>query len=379
MWKIPLSDLDFGDAEIQAAIDVLKSGWLSMGERTVVFERAMASYIGVRHTFAVANGTAALHLAYAALGLQPGDEVILPSLTFVAGANGVLYTGAKPIFAEVVSQDNLTISPADITRRITPHTRAISVMHYGGYMCDMETILDTARSFGLAVVEDAAHAPGSELYGKKAGAWGDIGCFSFFANKNLVTGEGGLVVTQRDDLAERMRLMRSHGMTSLTWDRHSGHSSSYDVIALGYNYRMDELRAALGLAQLDRLEHNNSRRRALVQAYRDLLQYTPGIIIPFETHPGTSATHLMPILCNDPPSRQRVVDRLKASGIQSSLHYPPVHLFQYYQQHFGSQPGDLPLTENIASRLVTLPLYPTMTVEQVKQVCSAIHTGLTVD
>jgi len=304
--------------------------------------------------------------------------VILPSLTFVAASNGVLYVGAKPIFAEVFSQEDLTISPADIAMRITPHTRAISVMHYGGYMCDMEAILDTARRHGLAVVEDAAHAPGSELDGKKAGAWGDIGCFSFFANKNLVTGEGGLVVTQRDDLAERMRLMRSHGMTSLTWDRHSGHSSSYDVIALGYNYRMDELRAAIGLAQLDRLERNNSRRRALVQAYRELLQYTPGIAIPFETHPGKSAAHLMPILCNDPLSGQRVVDRLKASGIQSSLHYPPVHLFQYYQQHFGSRPGDLPLTENIAGRLVTLPLYPTMTVEQVEQVCSAIHTGLTV-
>jgi dTDP-4-amino-4,6-dideoxygalactose transaminase len=185
-----------------------------------------------------------------------------------------------------------------------------------------------------------------------------------------------MVVTDRDDLANHIRLMRSHGMTSLTWDRHTGHSSTYDVVTLGYNYRMDELRAALGLIQLDKLETNNQKRRKLVIAYRQLLQDTPGILIPFERHPGISAAHLMPIILNDPLRRQRVVDGLKKSGIQTSLHYPPIHLFKYYQQNYHSKPGDLPITEEIVSRLVTLPLFPSMTFEQVEQVCTEIRACL---
>jgi dTDP-4-amino-4,6-dideoxygalactose transaminase len=376
MWKIPLSDLDFDQAETQAVMDVLKSGWLSMGEVTAAFEEAMRSYLGVRHAFAVANGTAALHLAHAALGLQSGDQVVLPALTFVAAANSVLYTGATPIFADVLSPNDLTISAEDVLKKITPRTRTIHVMHYGGYLCDMPILVEFAHQHGLSIVEDAAHAPGAARDGKKAGCWGDVSCFSFFANKNLVTGEGGMVVTDRDDLANHIRLMRSHGMTSLTWDRHTGHSSTYDVVTLGYNYRMDELRAALGLIQLDKLETNNQKRRKLVIAYRQLLQDTPGILIPFERHPGISAAHLMPIILNDPLRRQRVVDGLKKSGIQTSLHYPPIHLFKYYQQNYHSKPGDLPITEEIVSRLVTLPLFPSMTFEQVEQVCTEIRACL---
>ncbi len=208
-WRVPLSDVDMGDDEIRAVTDVLRSKWLTMGEVTQHFEQSFAGFIGVKHAFAVTNATVALHLANTALGIGPGDEVILPSLTFVATANAVKYTGAQPVFVEITSDVDLDISPEAIKEAITPATKAITVMHYGGYPCDMPAIRALAQEHGLAVIEDAAHAPGTELDGKKAGMFGDIGCFSFFSNKNLATGEGGMIVTDRDDLAEKIRLSQA--------------------------------------------------------------------------------------------------------------------------------------------------------------------------
>ena len=225
-WKVPLSDPDIGEEEINAARDVLESRWLTMGQITQQFEEAFADYIGVRHAVAVTNATAALHLANLALGIGPGAEMIVPSLTFVATANVVRYTGAVPIFADITSENDFCIDPESIASAIGPKTKAIAVMHYGGNLCDMPAIIDLAREHDLSVIEDAAHAPGAQLNGNMAGAWGDVACFSFFSNKNLVTGEGGMIVTNRDDLAEHLRLLRSHGMTSLTWDRHQGHVST---------------------------------------------------------------------------------------------------------------------------------------------------------
>ena len=372
-WKVSLSDIDLGEEEIVAVDKVLRSRWLSMGEMTQKFERAAALYLGAEHAFAVTNGTTALHLAYAALELGPGDQVILPSLTFVATANAILYTGATPVFADITSPDDLTISPKEIKRRITARTRAIAVMHYGGYPCDMEAILEIAQQHELAVVEDAAHAPGSAYNERKAGILGDVGCFSFFANKNLVTGEGGLVTTNRDDLAERIRLMRSHGMTTLTWDRHRGHAHSYDVIALGYNYRLDEMRAALGLVQLEKLDVNNQQRAEITQAYRQALAGLPGIRLPFLDHPGHSACHLFPILLDEGIDRGAFIERMRAAGIQTSIHYPPIHLFSYYRERFGYEEGLLPVTEAIGRQEVTLPLYAGMTKEQVQLVVEAVQ------
>jgi len=374
-WRVPLSDIDLGEEEITAVEEVLRSRWLSMGSVTKRFERAAAEYLGAKHVFAVANGTTALHLAYAALKLGTGDEVILPSLTFVATANAVLYTGATPVFADIASLDDLNISPEEIERRITSRTRAIAVMHYGGYPCNMEAILEIARRHRLAVVEDAAHAPGTVYGERKAGTWGDVGCFSFFANKNLVTGEGGLVVTDRDDLADRIQLLRSHGMTTLTWDRHRGHAYSYDVIALGYNYRLDEMRAALGLVQLRKLEANNRRRAEITQAYRQMLAGIPGIQLPFLTHPGRSACHLFPILLTGEVARSIFIERMRSAGIQTSIHYPPIHLFTYYQERFGYGQGYLPLTENVGRQEVTLPLYSEMTDGQVEMVVAAVRAA----
>ena len=241
-WRIPLSDINFGPEEEQAVLEVIRSRWLTMGAVTQGFEQELAEYAGVKHAIAVTNATAALHLACVAAGLGPGDEAILPSLTFVATANAVRYTGARPVFADVEGVDSLNISPAAIEARITPRTRAILVVHYGGYACDMPAILEIARRHDLAVIEDAAHAIGSRLDGRMLGTWGAIGCYSFFSNKNMTTGEGGMLVTDDDGLAEKLRVLRSHGMTSLTWDRHKGHAWSYDVVDLGYNYRIDEVR-----------------------------------------------------------------------------------------------------------------------------------------
>lgn len=376
MWEVPLSDLDLGQEEIEAVVRVLESKWLTMGQVTQEFERRFASYLGVKHAFAVSSGTTALHLAYAALGLSQGDEVILPSLTFVATANAVLYTNAKPVFADITALDDLNISPADIERKITPQAKAIVVVHYGGFPCHMESITALAQRYGLFVIEDAAHAPGAQFDGRKAGTFGDVACFSFFSNKNLVVGEGGMVVTNRDDLAEKIRVQRSHGMTTLTWDRHRGHAHSYDVVDLGYNYRIDEMRAALGLVQLSKLERNNLRRQRIAKQYRQALRDAPGVFVPFGDHPGVSAYHLFAILLDDSASRKEFMAQMRGQGVQTSIHYPPIHEFTYYRKLFGDQVGTLPLTEAVGRREVTLPLYPTMTSRSLHHVIQAIQKVL---
>lgn len=376
VWQVPLSDIVLGDLEKMYINQVIESRWLSMGEMTQKFEAEFSRFTGARHAIAVTNGTTALHLACASLELQEGDEVILPSLTFVATANALLYSGATPVFAEVTSSEDLCISPDDIEKRISHRTRAVMVMHYGGNLCDMDRIIEIASRHNIHIIEDAAHAPGSELNGIKAGTFGAVSCFSFFANKNIVTGEGGMVVTDRDDLAQHIRLMRSHGMTSLTWDRHRGHASSYDVIELGFNYRIDELRSAIGLAQIHRLSEHNQKRRNIINQYIDGLSDIPEITIPFRSPRGVSAGHLFVILLPPKTNRALFIQQMKSLGIQTSIHYPPIHLFSYYRKRFGYPPGALPLTEAIADRVITLPLFPTMTPEQVELVVSAVHRSL---
>ena len=372
-WRVPLADLDYGPAEEAAVMEVLRSRWLTMGEVTQEFEKEFAGFVGARQALAVANATVALHLACLALGIGPGDEVIVPSLTFVATANAVLYTGAQVRFAEILGPQELNISPEAIEREITPRTRAVIVMHYGGYPCQMEAILQIAARHGLAVIEDAAHAPGAALNGKPLGTWGDAGCFSFFSNKNLSTGEGGMFVTDRVDLAEKVRLLRSHGMTSLTWDRHQGHASTYDVVDLGYNYRIDELHSALGLAQLKKLVANNARRKAITERYWRALDGS-GVELPFSNRQGAPAYHIFPILLPAGMERMKFIDAMRVEKVQTSIHYPPVHMFRYYRERY---PGvSLPITERVASREVTLPLYPTMDNEAVELVINTVLQAL---
>ncbi len=373
-WRVPLSDLDYGTEELNAAREVLESKWLTMDGVTERFEGAFADHLGVRHAVAVSNATHALHMANLVLGIGPGDEVIVPSFTFVATANAVKYTGATPVFADITGEEDFGISPEAIRAAITTKTVAITVMHYAGYMCDMPAILAVAKEHDLPVIEDAAHAPGAELDGRKAGTWGEVGCFSFFSNKNLITGEGGMIVTDRDDLAEKIRLMRSHGMTSLTWDRHKGHAHSYDVVALGYNYRIDEIRSALGLAQLRKLEDNNAQRRVISDRYRSELGKLEHLSLPYDQHAGVSSAHIFPVLLDNGIHRGGFIKAMHGQGIQTSVHYPPVHQFTYYRRS-GNSPH-LPLTEEVASREITLPLYPSMSDEQLELVVTAVEISL---
>ena len=381
-WRVPLADIDIDDDEISAVVDVLRSRWLSMGPVTEEFERRFREYLGVKHAFAVANCTAALHVAHLALGAGPGDNVICPSLTFVATANAIRYTGASPVFADITSVDDLNCDPADIEAKIDESTKGICVLHYAGYPCNMPTILDIARRHNLYVIEDAAHAPGAAVCMsdtdpaqgqsvlKKCGSIGDIGCFSFFANKNMSTGEGGMISTDSDTLAARIKLLRAHGMTSLTWDREKGHSVGYDVRALGYNYRIDEMRSAIGLVQLKKLDGNNRRRAQLVDMYREALQDVGEISIPFRRSTSGSAHHLFPVLLKAETERPAFMQFMRDKGIQTSIHYRPVHTFSSYASPHHSP--SLPVTDDVAARVVTLPLYAGMTGEQMEHVIESL-------
>ncbi len=250
------------------------------------------------------------------------------------------------------------------------------VMHYGGYACDMPGIMAFAKAHRLKVIEDAAHAVGSDIDGRKLGIWGDIGCFSFFSNKNMTTGEGGMIVTNDEVAANKMRVLRSHGMTTMSWDRHRGHAWSYDVVELGYNYRIDEIRAAIGRVQLSKLDLNNERRRNLSVLYREQLEeLVPSIVVPFNSPRGTSACHLMPILLPVGFDRIEFMEHLKSNGIQTSIHYPPIHKFQTYTNggtaHFG-----LPVTDSVTGREVTIPLFSGLTEKNVADVVHSIQAAI---
>lgn len=376
VWQIPLFDLDYDEQEEAAVLDVLHSKWLTMGEVTQRFEQAFAEMLGVRHAFAVANGTVALHLACLAIGLKRGDEAIVPGLTFVATAACVRYVGAKPVFADIGGSSDLTISPSSIESLITSRTRAIIVMHYAGYACDMPAIMGIAQKHNLAVIEDAAHAPGAELDGKKLGAWGNVAAFSFFSNKNLATGEGGMVTTDDDDVAEKIRRFRSHGMTSLTWDRHRGQAWSYDVTELGYNYRPNEILSALGLVQLKKLHGNNARRCELTAYYHKLLtEKLPQVTLPFSGHAGIPSYHILPILLPAGIDRLQFMSAMKARGIQTSIHYPIIPDFYSYRKAYRAKDA-IPMTRIWAPREVTLPLYANMQTAQIESVVRAAQESL---
>ena len=374
-WRVPLADLDFGPEELEAVTRVLESRWLTMGEVTQNFESEFAKLTGSKHAIALSNATQALHLACLALGVGPGDEVIVPSLSFVATANAVLYCGGEVCFADVIGEDDLTIDPTSIEKMITPRTKAIIVMHYAGFPCRMKEFLTIAKKHGLSIIEDAAHAPGASLDNKPLGSWGDIGCFSFFSNKNLSTGEGGMITCDSDDLADKIRLRRSHGMTSLTYDRHKGHAFSYDVVELGYNYRIDEIRSALGLQQLKKLSENNQKRQRLTHAYWEAFSDLD-VGLPFKSLGyGEPAFHIFPLLLPPGLDRNAVMVGLRDLGIQSSIHYRPIHTFTYYREKFGDV--RLPITEALAQREVTLPLFPTMTDAQQALVIEAVRETIT--
>ncbi len=369
-YRIPLFDLNFDQAEEQAVLDCLRSKWISTGPRTAEFERTFSEMSGGVDAVALANCTVALHLALILTGIGEGDEVICPSLTFVATANAIRYVGAIPVFADIVGPHDLTIDPADIERKITPKTKAIMVMHYAGFPCDMDAIMSLAKCHDLKVIEDACHGPFSEYQGKKLGTIGDVGCFSFFSNKNISTGEGGMLITRHPEYAERAKLLRSHGMTSMSYQRAKGHTTSYDVVEYGYNYRMDDIHSAIGIAQLAKIPGDYEKRTKVRERYLRNLLANESLIVPFAQRKGYFSNYVFPVLLaeGDASRRDAIRNALATKGIQTSVHYPPVHRFSTYEP-FSSA---LPLTEKWADQLITLPMFAALSPTMVDEVCNAL-------
>ena len=373
MWDIQLFKLNFDDREISAVSEVVAGGWLSMGEKIIEFEHSFSNLLGQNvRCSAVTNCTAALHLSLLALDVSDGDEVIIPALTFVADANVVNLVGATPVVADCTSITDWNVSAESIEAKITNRTKAVIVVHYAGYPCkDIEKIAKLCKDRDIYLIEDTAHAPGASLNGKMCGTWGDFGCFSFFSNKNLSIGEGGLVSTSNEELDKKIRYLRSHGMTSLTLDRHKGRSITYDVAHPGLNYRMDEIRAALGSVQLKKLSEGNSKRQELTEHYRNNLGAS-SVEMPFSEQPAesSSAYHILPILLPGHINRVAVINDLKRKRIQSSIHYPPFWDFAAYEGQFS--PSQAPIVARICKSQLTLPLFPTMTFDEVDQVTTAL-------
>jgi dTDP-4-amino-4,6-dideoxygalactose transaminase len=373
--ELPLFDLRLEPEDIEAVAETLRSGWLTQGPRTAAFETAFAAHLGARHAIALSSGTAALHLAYLAAGVGPGDEVIVPSFTFVASANAALYCGATPMFAEIVSRQTPSLDVEDVQRRITPRTKAVAVVHFAGYPAAADHLRELCDAHGLALIEDAAHAPHATLRGRKLGTWGLAGAFSFFSNKVISAGEGGLLCTDSDEVAALARSLRSHAMTSGTWERHTGRAETYDVVGVGFNYRMDEPRAALLLSRMRRLEEEVERRRELTMRYRELLRAVPGIVVPFEdAHVRESSCYVMPIMLERDGARAEVGRALRERGIQTSILYPSIHQLTAYRGR--SEHISLPRTELASRTELTLPLFPHMTHADQDRVVSALAESL---
>jgi dTDP-4-amino-4,6-dideoxygalactose transaminase len=370
---LPLIELGapiLGEPEKRALAEVIDSGWLAMGERVRRFEEAFARLHGVEHAIAVHSATAALQLAVAAFDIGPGDEVLVPSMSFVATASVVVHSGATPVFVDIEADDRPHMSLDDARAKITPATRAIMIMHYGGYRMDVQPWRALADEFGLLLFEDAAHVAGLP----STGTVSDAAAFSFFANKNMTTAEGGMIVVRDDKPRERARLLRAHGMTASTLDRDRGRAVGYDVVEFGHNYRMDELRAAIGLVQLERLPEWNERRRELTAAYRETLaSELPQVSVPFAAEHETSA-HIMPVLLPRGTHRGDVMARLREARVQSSMHYPPIHRFSRYRDAYGE--GSLPHTERFSEVELTLPLHPRLSLEDVRRVVTTLSGAL---
>jgi len=373
-YQIPLFDLNFDEAEKKAVIDVLNSKWISTGPKCLEFEQKFADMLNVKYALAVSNCTAALHLSALSLGIGLGDEVIVPSLTFVATINSIMYTGAKPIFCDITSKDDFSIDADKIEALITEKTKAITVMHYGGFSCDMNRIIELADKYNLRIIEDACHGPMSEYKGKKLGTIGDIGCFSFFSNKNISTAEGGILVTNNDDIYEKSKLIRSHGMTTMSYQRAKGHSTTYDVVEIGYNYRFNDILAGIGIVQLDKLVPDINKRTKIRKQYIELLKNEERIIIPYKDHQDISSSYIFSIVLTNGnvEKRNELRQYLMEKGIQTSVHYPPVHKFSVYKDYYRV----LPLTEYVADNEVTLPMYGALSEDDVKYICCEVRKGL---
>lgn len=373
-FQIPLFDLNYGEEEIAAVTETLRNRWISMGPKCKELEDLSCEMFHTKHAYALASCTAALHLACYVLGIGEGDEVICPSLTFAATVNCIRYVGATPVFCDIKGKDDLGIDPEEIEGLITDRTKAVIVMHYGGFPCEMDRIMEIARAHKLFVIEDACHGPLSEYHGKKLGTFGDVGCFSFFSNKNISTGEGGMLITDREDLAEKVRLARSHGMTTMSFERASGHATSYEIETLGFNYRMDDIRASLGCVQMKKLLPDLKKRQAVRERYEKNLSDCDRLIVPYLGHQELCSNYIFPVVLNDADvgKRDRIRTLLQEQGIQTSVHYPAAHRFALYRKY----PAFLPHTEYVTDCEITLPMYGRLTMDEVDEICEAFKKSL---
>jgi len=375
MTAIPYGRPSISEEDIASVIAVLRSDWLTTGPAVERFEQALAQYVGVPHAVVLANGTAALHAAMAALRIGPGDEVIVPTLTFAATANCVVYQGARPVFADVDS-DTLLMDPADAARRITPRTRALIAVDYAGQPCDYAVLASLARRHGLALVADASHALGAKQGDRCVGSLADLSTFSFHPVKPITTAEGGAVTTADAELAQRMRQFRNHGISHDHRQRAQLGTWGYEITELGYNYRLNDLQCALGLSQMGRLEAFCERRHRIAQRYDAALAQLPGLR-PLDTRSGVRHAHHLYVVRVDRQAfgagRDAVFAALRDAEISSNVHYRPVHLHPFYRRRFATGPGDCPVAEAAFAEILTLPLFADMTDADVDRVIAALQ------
>lgn len=373
---VPFYRPDIGEEEIAAVVETLRSGWITVGPRTQELEEAFASYIGSPHAVAVSSCTAALHLALDALELNPEDEVITSTLTFTATGATIIHAGARPVLADC-TPDTLNLDPADVARRITPRTRAIVPVHYAGHPAAMDELQDLADRHGLRVIEDAAHALPASYRGRRIGTLGAVTAFSFYATKNLCTGEGGMLTTSDADIAERLRTRRLHGMSRDAWRRYSKQGSwRYDVSYPGFKYNMTDTAAAMGLVQLRRLPAMHRRRQELARLYNEELAGVPEVILPITLPEVEHAWHLYVIRLIPERlkiHRDAVIEALKEAGVGSQVHFIPLHLHSFYRDAFGLTPEQFPVASRAAETILSLPFFTLMSDDDVRYVAATLR------
>ncbi|MEC7641801.1 MAG: DegT/DnrJ/EryC1/StrS aminotransferase family protein [Nitrospinota bacterium] len=363
------------EEEAEVVAKVIESGWLTTGPHVAAFESEFKSYVGSQHAIALNSCTGGLHCSLLAAGVQPGDDVITTPLTFVATGHVIVWTGAKPVFADI-DPETFNIDPRKIEQAVTPRTKAIVPVHFAGLPCEMESILAVGRKHGIPVIEDAAHALGSEYAGKKIGSWSDTTVFSFYPTKNMTSGEGGMVTTDNDELADRIRKLAFFGIDKEVWERYGKKQAwHYDIILPGYKYNMSDIHAAIGRVQLQKLDEFNERRFQIAQTFKHRLKGLEEFItLPPERGEAKHNWHLFPILLDKTgKTREALIEHFRENGVGSSVHFIPLHFFTFYQEALGFKKGDFPASEKVFANIVSLPIYPSLSEGDIEKIISVIY------